>query len=172
MQHHPKIVRRDVQSLANLAGLHLFHFPQHKDVANPLGKFGQAILKCVPEFIAVHHDLRFGFPFERAQVVIPEALWDELVSKLVLKKFEICETGFPTEFSKVVADLVLQDPAKPASFGRSSTKRAMSSDCGAKSFLDQIFRNVWSPDAEERIPIETITVLLHPAITLAGEYSG
>jgi hypothetical protein len=107
MQHHPKVVRRDTQGVTNLGCLHLFHFPQHKNIGDPLRKPCQTILKCLPELGAMHYDFGFGFPFEWARIVIPKPLRDKLVRKLILQKLEIGKTGFASKFSKVVADLVL-----------------------------------------------------------------
>ena len=70
----------------------------------------------------MHYNFGFGFPFEGTSFVIPKTLWDELMGQFVIEKLEIGKAGLTTQFSKIVADLVLQYTAKPASFGRFAAK--------------------------------------------------
>ena len=133
MQHDPKVVWRDLQGVTNLGCLHPFHFPQHKNIGDPPGKLSQTISKYLPELGAMHYG--FGLPFERAQIVIPKPLGAEFMSEFILQKLEISKAGFRAKFSKVVADFVLQDSAKPASFGRFSFERTKSPDCGEERLL-------------------------------------
>jgi hypothetical protein len=74
VQHYPKVVRRNIQGLANPWRLHLFRFPQHKDIRYTLREFGQTISERLPELGAMHYDFGFGFPFEWAGFVVPKTL--------------------------------------------------------------------------------------------------
>src|SRR6516165_2703020 len=167
VQHHPKVVGRNIQGLANLRRLHLFHLPQHKDICYPLGEFGQTISERLPELGAIHYHFGFGFPLERTGFVIPKTLWDELMGQFVSEKLEIGKAGLTTQLSKVVADLVLQDTAQPAPFGRSAAKVIRSSDRGKKRFLDKIFCDLRSPHPKESVPVKAITMFLNPLLWIS-----
>jgi len=112
----------------------------------------------------MHYDLSLGLPFEWTMFVIPKALWDKLVREFVIEELQVGKRGLPAELSKVIADLVLEDTTKPASFGRFAAKGTAGSDRGKERFLDQIFRDLGSPHAKESIPVKKVTMLLNPPL--------
>jgi hypothetical protein len=112
----------------------------------------------------MHYDLSLGLPFEWTMFVIPKALWDKLVREFVIEELQVGKRGLPAELSKVIADLVLEDTTKPASFGRFAAKGAGGSDRGKEGLLNQIFRDLGSPYAKESIPVKAITMLLNPTL--------
>jgi 3-oxoacyl-[acyl-carrier protein] reductase len=112
----------------------------------------------------MHYDFGFGFPFEGTSFVIPKTLWDELMGQFVIEKLQIGEAGLTTQFSKIVADLVLQDTAKPASFGRFAAKVTRGPDRDKECFLDKIFCDLRSPHPKESVPVKAITMFLNPPL--------
>jgi hypothetical protein len=112
----------------------------------------------------MHYDLSLGTPFKRTAFVIPKALWDKLMREFIIEELQIGKRGLPAELSKVIADLVLEDTTKPASFGRFAAKGTAGSDRGKEGFLDQIFRDLGSPHAKESISVKGITMLLDPTL--------
>src|SRR5258708_29344088 len=114
----------------------------------------------------MHYDLSLGLPFEWTMFVIPKALWDKLVREFVIEELQVGKRGLPAELSKGIADLVLEDTTKPASFGRFAAKRAGGSDRGKERLLNQIFFDLRSPHAKESIPLKTSTMSLIPMLVI------
>jgi hypothetical protein len=85
------------------------------------------------------------------------------------EEFQIGKRGLTAERSKVIADLVLEDTTKPASFGRFAAKAAGGSDGGKERFLNQIFCDLGSPHAKESIPVKAITMLVNPTLGVESD---
>jgi hypothetical protein len=100
--------------------------------------------------------------------VIPKTLWNELMGQFVIEKLEIGKAGLTTQFSKIVADLVLQDTAKPASFGRFGAKVTRGPDRDEECFLDKIFRDLRSPHPKESVAVKTITMFINPPLGISS----
>jgi len=116
----------------------------------------------------MHYDFGFGFPFEGTSFVIPKTLRDELMGQFVIEKLEIGKAGLTTQFSKIVADLVLQDTAKPASFGRFAAKVTRGPDRDEECFLDKIFCDLRSPHPKESVSVKAITMFLNPPLGISA----
>jgi len=105
--------------------------------------------------------------------VIPKTLWDELMGQFVSEKLEIGKAGLTTQLSKIVADLVLQDTAKPAPFRRFASKVTRGPDRDEECFLDKIFCDLRSPHPKESVPVKAITMFLNPSLWIsAGGHCG
>src|SRR5258707_14297894 len=112
----------------------------------------------------MHYDLSLGPPFKRTPFVIPKALWAKLMREFIIEELQIGKRGLPAELSKAIADLVLEDTTKPASFGRFAQKGTAGSARGKERFLDQSFRDLGSPHAKDSIPVKKVTMLLNPPL--------
>ena len=84
----------------------------------------------------MHYHLGLWLPFDGTIFVIPKALWDKLMREFIIEELQIGKTGLSAELSKVIADLVLEDTTKPASFGRFAAKGTGGSDRGKERFLN------------------------------------
>lgn len=115
----------------------------------------------------MHYDLGLGLPFERTMIVIPKALWDKFIGEFIVEELQIGKTSLSAKLSKMIANLVLEDTTKPASFGRFAAKGTGGSNRGKERFLDEIFCHLRAPYAKESVPVKTITMLLNPALGIS-----
>jgi hypothetical protein len=82
--------------------------------------FRKTVPHRLPKLPFVHHFIGLGLPFVRPQVVIPKALFNELIGTFIFQKLQVGERRFPAELAVVIDDLVFQDSEEPASLGRAS----------------------------------------------------
>src|SRR6266436_2081924 len=72
MQHHPEVAVANRQDCTNLPARHFIHFTHRENSTDFFWQFREAITHHLPEFRAMHHLVRLGFPFMRPEVVIPK----------------------------------------------------------------------------------------------------
>src|SRR6516164_6929105 len=82
---------------------------------------------------------------------------------LVVQKLQITKIRLPAKLSEIIADLVFQNPAEPAPFGRPSLEPLIHTNRRAERLLHKVFGDLRIPNAQQRISIETVAVVVDPA---------
>src|SRR5881396_2129289 len=120
----------------------------------------------------MHYFVGFRLPFLRAVHVHPISLRYEFLCAFVVEKFQIGERGFASTFPVVVADLVLQDSAKPTAHGRSPAKTVNRPHRGKERLLNQVLCDVRLAYTLEGVAVENVTMLIDPAFGIGSGCGG
>jgi hypothetical protein len=94
--------------------------------------------------------------------VIP-TLVNELMRHLIVQELQITKIRLSAKLSEMIADLVFQNPAEPAAFGRSSPETVIHTNRRAERLLHKVFGHLMIPNAQQSISIETIAMVVDPA---------
>src|SRR5262245_44645253 len=144
MQHHPQIVLGDVERSTNLLALDAIDFAHREDSGNVFGHLIRAVVKSLPERLAVEARAGVSGPFKWSEFVDPAAgerpFGDEALAFLVLVEIQIGERSLATGLAIVVENLVFEDADEPALLRAASSEGLPALERRQEGFLHHVLR--------------------------------
>ena len=96
----------------------------------------------------------------------PVILAIESIRVFVAEELEVGEVRFPAKLSEIVADLVFQNAAEPASLRRAASEFVYLPHGRKQRLLHEVLCDFLLPYADQRVAIKAVAVIIDPAIRL------
>src|SRR6516165_6584450 len=82
---------------------------------------------------------------------------------LVVQELQITKIRLSAKLSEMIADLVFQNPAEPAPFGRPPSETLIHTNRRAERLLHKVSDHLRIANPQQGISIETVAVVVDPA---------
>ncbi len=96
----------------------------------------------------------------------PVILAIESIRVFVAEELKVGEVRLPAKLSEIVADLVFQNAAEPASLRRAASEFVYLPHGREQRLLHEILGDFLLPHADQRVAIQAIAVIIDPPIRI------
>src|SRR6185369_17063936 len=176
VEHDPEVVHFNAQDLADLFAFQTVNLAQSESAGDTLWQGRQTVVEYFPEVATLDQFRRRCMPFVRRVIGVPMTLpWSRALKELEMFRTFVrlfAERRLAHSATKMIDDLVLENPDEPGSLRTTSFELLVSFQRCEKSFLHGVFGGGIVTHSKDGILEKVVAMVVQPTTGIRGFIGG